>query len=59
MSSLIGSMTLWVAISSTGGIFFNRNPNQGVLPPQPGYGSASPTATPTVMAGSKSAISSR
>lgn len=38
MSSLIGSMTLWMAVSSTGGIFFNRNPNAGVLPPQPGFG---------------------
>jgi len=38
MVSLIGSMSLWVAVSSTTGIFFNRNPNNNVLPPQPGYG---------------------
>ena len=38
MVALLGSMTVWISISSTGGIFFNRNPNQGVLPPQPGLG---------------------
>ena len=38
MVSLIGSMTLWLAVGSTTGIFFNRNPNNHVLPPQPGYG---------------------
>ena len=38
MVSLVGSVTLWMAINSTGGIFFNRNPNQGVLPQQPGNG---------------------
>ena len=38
MVSLVGSMALWVAVGSTGGIFFNRNPNNGVLPPQPGFG---------------------
>ncbi len=38
MISLVGSVTLMVAMGSTGGIFFNRDPNNLVLPPQPGYG---------------------
>ena len=46
MVSLIGSMTLWVAIGSTTGIFFNRNPNNGVLPPQPGYGAGFANGNP-------------
>ncbi len=46
MVSLVGSMALWVAVSSTGGIFFNRNPNNGVLPPQPGYGAGFTNGNP-------------
>ena len=38
MVSMVGSVTLLIAMGSTGGIFFNRNPNNLVLPPQPGYG---------------------
>ena len=38
MGSLIGSITVMMAMSSTGGIFFNRDPNNHVMPPQPGYG---------------------
>jgi hypothetical protein len=38
MITLAGSMALWMAMGSTGGIFFNRDPNNHVLPPQPGYG---------------------
>jgi len=38
MGSLVGSIALLTALSSTGGIFFNRNPNNHVLPPQPGFG---------------------
>lgn len=46
MVALLGSMTLWISISSTGGIFFNRNPNQGVMPPQPGLGVGFPNGNP-------------
>ncbi len=38
MGTLVGSVTLMVALSTSGGIFFNRNPNNHVLPPMPGYG---------------------
>ncbi len=38
MVSMVGSVTILIAMSSTGGIFFNREPNHLVLPPQPGYG---------------------
>ena len=38
MVSMVGSVTLLVAMSTTGGIFFNRNPNNLVQPPLPGYG---------------------
>src|SRR4051812_16688287 len=38
MAGMVGSVTILIAMSSTGGIFFNRNPNNLVLPPQPGYG---------------------
>ena len=38
MGSLIGSIVLMSALGTTGGIFFNRDPNNHVLPPQPGYG---------------------
>ena len=33
MVSLIAPMTLWLAVGSTSGIFFNRNPNNHVLSP--------------------------
>ena len=46
MSSLIGSVTLLMALNSTGGIFFNRNPNNGVLPAQPGYGTGFTNGNP-------------
>jgi hypothetical protein len=38
MACMVGSVTILVAMSSTGGLFFHRNPNNLVLPPQPGYG---------------------
>ncbi len=38
MGCAIGSLTLAVALSSTGGIFFDRDPNNLVVPPQPGHG---------------------
>lgn len=38
MGSLVGSIALMTALCSTGGIFFNRDPYNHVLPPQPGYG---------------------
>ena len=38
MVSMIGSVTILIAMGSTGGIFFNRNPNNLVQPPLPGYG---------------------
>lgn len=46
MVGLVGSMTLWMAMNSTGGIFFNRNPNGGVVPPQPGNGVGFPNGNP-------------
>ncbi len=46
MVSLIGSVTLWVAVGSTTGVFFNRNPNNGLLPPQPGYGTGFANGNP-------------
>ena len=38
MVSMVGSVTLLIAMSSTGGIFFHRDPNNHVAPPLPGYG---------------------
>jgi hypothetical protein len=46
MACMVGSVTLLIAMSSTGGIFFNRNPNHLVLPPQPGYGTGFPNGNP-------------
>ena len=46
MVAMVGTMTLWVAVASTGGVFFNRNPNTGVYPPQPGYGVGFPNGNP-------------
>ncbi len=38
MISMIGSVTILIAMNTTGGIFFNRNPNKWVEPSHPGYG---------------------
>lgn len=38
MVSLVGSMTLWMAVGTTSGIFFNRDPNNHVVPPGIGVG---------------------
>jgi hypothetical protein len=46
MGSMVGSVTLLIAMSSTGGIFFNRNPNNHVQPPLPGYGAGFPNGNP-------------
>jgi hypothetical protein len=46
MVSLIGSVTILVAMSSTGGIFFHRNPDNHVAPPLPGYGAGYPNGNP-------------
>ena len=46
MVSMVGSVTILIAMSSTGGIFFNRNPNNLVLPPLPGYGAGFPNGNP-------------
>ncbi len=46
MVTLVGSVTLWVAMGSTGGIFFNRNPNNLVNPPLPGYGAGFANGNP-------------
>ena len=46
MACMVGSVTILIAMSSTGGLFFNRNPNNLVLPPQPGYGVGFPNGNP-------------
>ena len=46
MVSMIGSVTILIAMSSTGGIFFNRNPNNMVQPPLPGYGAGFTNGNP-------------
>ena len=46
MVSMVGSVTILIAMSSTGGLFFHRNPNNLVLPPQPGYGVGFPNGNP-------------
>ena len=38
MVTLVSTMTLWVAVGSTSGIFFNRDPNNHVVPPSSGVG---------------------
>ncbi len=46
MVSMVGSVTILIAMSSTGGIFFHRNPNNHVQPPLPGYGAGYPNGNP-------------
>ena len=46
MVSMVGSVTILIAMSSTGGIFFHRNPNNHVMPPLPGYGAGYPNGNP-------------
>jgi hypothetical protein len=46
MVSMIGSVTILIAMSSTGGIFFHRNPNNHVMPPLPGYGAGYANGNP-------------
>jgi hypothetical protein len=46
MVSMVSSVTILVAMSSTGGIFFNRNPNNHVAPPLPGYGAGFANGNP-------------
>jgi hypothetical protein len=46
MVSMVGSVTILIAMSSTGGIFFHRNPNNLVQPPLPGYGAGYPNGNP-------------
>jgi hypothetical protein len=46
MMTMVGSVTLLIAMNSTGGIFFNRNPNNGVQPPMPGYGAGFSNGNP-------------
>jgi hypothetical protein len=46
MISMVGSVTILIAMNSTGGIFFNRNPNNHVQPPLPGYGAGFPNGNP-------------
>lgn len=46
MVSMVGSVTILIAMSSTGGIFFHRNPNNLVAPPLPGYGMGYPNGNP-------------
>lgn len=38
MIGMVGSVTVLMAMSATSGIFFDRNPNNLVVPPLPGYG---------------------
>jgi hypothetical protein len=46
MVSMVGSVTILIAMSSTGGIFFHRNPNNLVQPPLPGYGAGYQNGNP-------------
>jgi hypothetical protein len=46
MVSMVGSLTILIAMSSTGGIFFHRNPDNHVQPPLPGYGAGYPNGNP-------------
>ena len=46
MLSMVGSVTILIAMSSTGGIFFHRDPNNLVFPPQPGYGAGYQNGNP-------------
>ena len=46
MVSMVGSVTILIAMSSTGGIFFHRNPNNLVQPPLPGYGAGFQNGNP-------------
>ena len=46
MGSMIASVAMMIALQSTGGIFFNRDPNNHVLPPQPGHGVGYPNGNP-------------
>ena len=46
MISMVGTVTLLVAMNSTGGIFFHRNPNNLVEPPRAGYGAGFPNGNP-------------
>jgi hypothetical protein len=46
MISMVGSVTILIAMSSTGGIFFHRDPNNHVAPPLPGYGAGFANGNP-------------
>ncbi len=46
MISMVGSVTILIAMNTTGGIFFHRNPNNNVQPPLPGYGAGFPNGNP-------------
>src|SRR5262249_6757226 len=46
MVSMVGSVTILIAMSSTNGIFFHRDPNNLVFPPQPGFGAGDQNGNP-------------
>lgn len=46
MVTMVGSVTILIAMSTTGGIFFNRNPNNRVQAPLPGYGAGFQNGNP-------------
>ncbi len=46
MGSTMASVALMVALNATGGIFLNRDPQNQVMPPQPGYGIGFPNGNP-------------
>ncbi len=46
MGISVASVAMMIALNATGGIFFNRDPHNGVLPPQPGFGVGFPNSNP-------------
>jgi hypothetical protein len=44
--AMLCTVTLLVAMNTTGGIFFHRDPNNHVLPPLPGYGAGFANGNP-------------
>jgi len=46
MACMVGPVTILIAMSTTGGIFFNRNPNNLVAPPEPGFGAGYANGNP-------------
>ena len=46
MITMVGSVTILIAMNTTGGIFFHRDPQNHVMPPLPGYGAGFANGNP-------------